>query len=189
VVLSYGSCKTPSQSKQVVYKPGLPKPTLTVRGPNLWYFICSIEHAKVYRWYYNGNLVAENSKNLFFAGTRLGEYYVEVNDGGECFVPSDKVVIPIVPIGIDNIYAGDRVYIYPNPTSGNIRITCTDKYTGKITVRIYNIDGSVVKELEIQKDHADLSEELDLAGFEAGLYILELLTDRYPRRSPFIIMK
>jgi hypothetical protein len=39
------------------------------------------------------------------------------------------------------------------------------------------------------KDREALLEELDLAGFESGLYVLELLTDQYTVRNTFIILK
>jgi PKD repeat protein len=84
VDVSVGSCKTTSRSKQIVYKPGLPKPKLLTFGPAFWYFVCDIEDAGTYRWYYNGSVVKETTSNTYWAGNILGEYHVEVNDGGEC---------------------------------------------------------------------------------------------------------
>jgi PKD repeat protein len=187
VDVSNGGCNTLSYPKQVVYKSGLPKPTLTARGPNVWYFICSIEHAKLYRWYYNGNLVAENDKNLFYAGTNLGEYYVVVNDGGECYVPSDKVVIPVVYTGAEQTEAESDFYLYPNPTNGNIRIFYSGPFMGQMVIRIYNTAGEVATEKKICKDREYFSEEMELSGFVSGVYIMELYSDQIIIRTRVLV--
>jgi uncharacterized protein (TIGR02145 family) len=188
VDLSIGSCETTSQSKQVVFKPGLPKPILYAFGPNAWYFVCSIDYARVYQWYYNETLVAENDKNMYYAGTNLGEYYVRVNDTGDCYVPSDKVVIPIVTTGINQTESENEFYVYPNPTGGNIRIFYSGTWTGKTRIRIYDAEGRIVKEQEINKEAIYFSEEVELSGYTPGIYIIELHTDQVIKKVRFQIM-
>jgi len=189
VDVSFGTCKTTSQSKQIVYKPGLPQPKLLAFGSTVWYFVCDIEDAETYRWYYNGNLLCANDKNTYFAGTQLGEYYVEVNDGGECFVPSEKVTIPVISTNVSHYKAEHRLYLYPNPASGKIRILYFDQYNGEIIIRVRNTAGKILKELELYKNHVDFSEEINLSGLKAGLYILEFHTNQYTLKERFVIMK
>jgi hypothetical protein len=189
VEVSHGSCATASQSRQVAYKSLLPKPRLYAYGPDYWFFVCDIRHAETYRWFYNGNLVAENGYNQYYAGTDYGEYYVEVYDGGVCYIPSDKVMIPLAQTGIVELYSENRLYLYPNPAQGSIRIFCSDSYQGKVRIRIISAGGSIAKESESVKNNEDFSEELNLAGLEPGLYAMELLTDQYTLRSTFIIIK
>jgi uncharacterized protein (TIGR02145 family) len=189
VDVSYGTCKTTSHSKQIVFKPGLPQPRLLTFGSALWYFVCDIENAKTYRWYYNGIMVASNDRNVYFAGTQLGEYYVEVNDGGECFVPSEKITIPLISTNLTHFKEEHQLYLYPNPASENIRILYSDQYTGKIVVRISNMEGKILNELELYKKNINFSEEINLSGLKAGLYFLEFHTNQYRLKEKLIIMK
>ena len=119
----------------------------------------------------------------------MGEYYVEVNDGGECFVPSEKVTIPAISTNISHFKGEYKLYLYPNPTSGTIRILYTDQYTGKVMVRINNIEGRVLSKQELYKNHVDFSEEIDLSGLKSGLYFLEFHTNQYTLKERFVIIK
>ncbi|MBN2214163.1 MAG: VCBS repeat-containing protein [Bacteroidales bacterium] len=183
------NCGVTTNTKEIIFKAGLPKPSIQAYGPNAWYFVCNIDNALVYRWYYNDNLVEENDKSIYFAGTQTGEYYVEVNDGGECFVPSEKITIPVVTTGIGHLQAEHKLYLYPNPSPGSIRILYSDHYTGEIMIRISNIEGRVLDNIELYKDHADFSEEINLTGLSAGLYILEFHTNQYTLKERLLIMK
>jgi len=182
------NCGVTTNTKEVRYKTGLPKPSLQAYGPNVWYFICDIEKAHQYRWYYNESLVESNDRNIYFAGTQMGEYHVEVNDGGECFVPSDKVVIPVISTGIDNVSSGNQMYIYPNPANGSIRILYSGIYQGRVRIKIISVSGGIAKEFTMYKDHVGFSEEIDLTGFKDGLYIVELIKSQYAVRSSFLII-
>ena len=140
-------------------------------------------------WYYNGNLIESNDKNIYFAGTQMGEYYVEVNDGGECFVPSEKVIIPALTTNVSHNDKAQKLYLYPNPTSGTIQLIYSDQYFGKILIRISNMAGGVMDEIELYKSHNDFSEELNLQGLKAGLYILEFCTNQHTLKERFVILK
>jgi uncharacterized protein (TIGR02145 family) len=189
VDVSFGTCKTTSQPKQIVYKPGLSKPKLLTFGSTGWYFVCDIENALTYRWYYNSNLVAETGNNTYWAGDRMGEYYVEVNDGGECFVPSERVSIPVITTNISETGNAQSLSLLANPASGIIRILYADQYFGKILIRINNMAGQILHEIELYKSHIDFSEEISLNGLKAGLYILEFKTEQYTLKERFVILR
>jgi hypothetical protein len=187
VNVAHNNCPVTTLPKEVIFKPGLPKPTLYAYGPDYWFFVCDNRHAKIYRWYCNGSLVAENDKSQFYAGINLGEYYVEVNDGRECFVPSDKVVIPLDQTGMVQTEAEHDFYLYPNPTNGNIQIFYSSPFSGRIVIRIYNVEGEVAKELEIHKEQYYYTEQMELSGFRPGMYIMELYSDQVIRRTRFLV--
>jgi hypothetical protein len=188
VAVALENCNVKSNTIEITYKPGLPKPTLYAYGPNAWYFVCSIDYAQKYKWYYNGNWVAENDQYVYYAGADLGEYYVEVKDTGDCYVPSDKVVIPLVPTEVDKTTCGNELFVFPNPTSGNIRIFYSDIYTGKILIRIYNMEGVVSMEQEFFKNQIYFSEEIELSDFKPGIYILELNSDHIIMKTRFLVL-
>jgi hypothetical protein len=104
-------------------------------------------------------------------------------------VPSDTVVIPLVPTGIGELSSENKIFLYPNPAQNSIRILFSDPYQGAVMLKILSAGGTVVKQMKTIKDREALLEELDLAGFESGLYVLELLTDQYTVRNTFIILK
>ena len=189
VIVRNNNCSDTTQPLKISYKPGLPKPALEAYGPNAWYFICSIDYARAYRWYYNGTQVAENDKYVYYAGNNLGEYYVAVNDTGECYVPSETMVIPLNATGTDNLYSGNQVCIYPNPTNGTIRIFYSDAYLGKITARICNIEGVTIKLLELYKNNVVLNEEMDLSDLKTGLYIFEIYTEQVSLKTSVVIFE
>jgi hypothetical protein len=67
--------------------------------------------------------------------------------------------------GFDNI-----VNIYPNPTDGMVNVEITD-LSGKIKVNIYNIQGSLVRQLETE----EIRFVIELSDCPPGLYLVEVL--------------
>lgn len=187
VVVGHNRCYDTTQAKEVTYKPGLPKPMLHAYGPNAWYLICSIENVK-YKWYYNETLVTENDKSIFYAGSNMGEYYVEVNKGYDCWVPSDKVVIPLVPTGINLADSKNEFYVYPNPADDHIRIFCSGPFIGRTLIRIYDAEGRIVMEQEVNKDQFYFSMDMKLSGLTSGIYMIELYSDEVILKTRFMIM-
>ncbi len=62
--------------------------------------------------------------------------------------------------------------IYPNPTSGKIKINTTFLSTGNIC-KVYNVKGELVFS---QKLNSKMENEIDLTMFGKGTYILEIIT-------------
>jgi hypothetical protein len=164
----------------------LKKPELYAFGPNLWYLVCSNDTANFYRWYYNGIYVNNESTYIYVANQNLGEYRVDISNDDECYISSDMVSIP--PTGEWTTENKDKITIYPNPAQGRIRILYSSSYRGKILIKIVSAGGAVAKELKMVKNRAEFSEELDLAGFESGLYLLELVTDHNTFRNSLVII-
>jgi hypothetical protein len=63
------------------------------------------------------------------------------------------------------------VSIYPNPTSGAIEIELSDIQFQRFS--IIDLDGKVI----FQKSPVDQKENVDLSGFDDGLYIIILETN------------
>ncbi len=67
---------------------------------------------------------------------------------------------------------GQKIKIYPNPTSGMIHIS-TDKFTNQpITIEIRNPEGRIILSKSFEKETS-----IDLTGKPGGLYILKLQHD------------
>ncbi|MBO4645276.1 MAG: C10 family peptidase [Bacteroidales bacterium] len=67
-------------------------------------------------------------------------------------------------------HAGDRVSIYPNPTSDIVEIQCIERMDNVI---LYDQNGRVVMEKLVN----DTCERLDLSRLPAGIYYLNIMSD------------
>lgn len=64
--------------------------------------------------------------------------------------------------------------IYPNPNNGifNVMISGTN---AALDVRVYNVLGEKVYELEILGDHGA---KIDLSGLQKGLYVVQIINEK-----------
>jgi hypothetical protein len=111
-----------------------------------------------------------------------------VNDGGDCWVPSDKVIIPLVPTEIDQTDSKNEFYVYPNPSTGNIKIFYYGPSIGKTIIRICNPEGQIIRELEIINNDFYLSEGMELSGFSPGMYIIELFNNQIIMKTRLMVL-
>jgi len=161
----------------------LKEPELYVRGPNIWYFACSNDSADTYRWYRNGELIPDANDYIYVANKQLGSYYVEINNGGVCWVPSETITIP------DDFYSGtakkleqiitdmpeeSAILSYPNPNNGNFTLLFKSDYQGKIYIRIKNLSGQTLRQYYADKNTEIYSEDLDLKDLGKGVYFVEI---------------
>ena len=98
------------------------------------------------------------------AGTDIGfEYIGDAPDMG-CF--------EFDPYLITNDYQTNDFTIFPNPTSGKIMLDFTDNNIKQIW--IYDLTGKTL----VEKSDIQQNEIIDLSGFESGVYIINIKTDK-----------
>jgi len=158
-------------------------PGLYVRGPNVWYLACSNDSVSNYRWYRNGELIPEANDYIYVANQNLGTYYVEINNGGECWVPSKTITIPDdfnngTVKKMEQIIADmpdkTSVLSYPNPNTGTFTLLFKSNYQGKIYIRIKNLNGQTLRQYYTDKNTEIYSEDLDFKAFGKGVYFIEI---------------
>ncbi|MFC2138267.1 PKD domain-containing protein [Bacteroidota bacterium] len=174
-VIAYTSeeCESESQAITINHKDALPVPELAAFGPVWWYLACGNDTAENYRWYYNGDLINGAIERDYVAGQNLGEYYVEVNDGGECYVPSEVITIPLGSnTGIEKESVFGTIKIYPNPTPGLFTIEIENNLFGELMIDINNEAGVRILMMEILKNHRHFKTNVDLSGQGKGLYFI-----------------
>jgi len=66
------------------------------------------------------------------------------------------------------------VFAYPNPSFDVVRFQMSDLRYGKYKIRIFNILGVPVRELEIDVDHPRKTVSMDLGDLERGTYLYRL---------------
>jgi len=167
-----GNCAIESDIITLITKPAPPKPNIYAWGPNVWIVICDNTSASDYRWYYNDQLLVGAKTNQYVAKQNLGNYYVEVNDGGECYTMSDIINIPTGNIvnGIDELI-GDAVEVFPNPSEGLFNVTLGSTLPGELTVQIIDAFGRVAMQYQFLNSVAF---SVDLSGLANGIYYCKM---------------
>jgi len=178
-----GNCTAESEVLTLTTKPTPAKPNIYARGPNVWVLACDNTIAKDYRWYFNDQLISGAKTNQYIASQKLGNYRVEINDGGECYATSDIINIPTGNIvnGLNDL-TSESVSIFPNPTpNGVFTVSLGKLLPGELTVAIADALGS---EISIQKLHDSSGFPIDLSSEPDGIYFCKIFYKNY-----FIVIK
>jgi hypothetical protein len=64
--------------------------------------------------------------------------------------------------------------VYPNPSNGNFNVTFEVVNTEKVNIKLFDIQGRLVEERDYKNIPTVFSEELNLNGVNAGLYLLQV---------------
>ena len=117
------------------------------------------------------------------SGLRLGAYVVTVTDaGGTCFAwgyfPANGIT------GVEHIESsGSSADVYPNPSNGLFKVDF--KAAEKTVIQVYNVIGVLV----YSKETADVSNSIDLSGFEQGIYSLRTVSKNNTSVKQIVITK
>jgi len=138
----------------------LPSPTITETGN-----VLNTQTYTSYQWFFNGtSIVGANSQSYTY--TTTGSYFVYVTDSNGCSAASDS--ISVVATGIEKTER-TGMYLFPNPTSGQVYIK--DELNKNILVTVYNNLGEIIIQEQGYVKHLDLSEK------KAGVYVILLRTE------------
>jgi len=177
------ACNMVSPTYNLNYTDGPAVPEMYLRGPVVWYIACSNTTATTYKWYKNGTEIPNSNKQIIVPNPSDGSYYVELNDGGECWTKSETVVIP------DDFYSGkfksleelsglhdqkSATTIYPNPNKGKFTLLFKDEYKGKIYLSVKNLNGKTIRQYYSDKKETLYFEEIDLTKYGTGVYFIEI---------------
>ncbi|RLD84110.1 MAG: hypothetical protein DRJ10_02080 [Bacteroidetes bacterium] len=177
------ACPQISASYVLNYTSGPAKPEMYLRGPVVWYIACSDTTATTYKWYKNGTEIPNSNKQIIVPNPANGSYYVELNDGGECWTKSETVVIPddfnsgkfksFEEFGdLQDVETG--MALFPNPNNGRFTFLFKNDFTGKIYLKIKDINGKTIRQYYADKALPVYFEEMDLNKDGSGIYFIEI---------------
>jgi VCBS repeat protein/type IX secretion system substrate protein/PKD domain-containing protein len=167
------NCAITTPTKEIIIKPALQKPDLFAQGPDMWILACSNDSAQNYRWYYNGENITDANDFIYMANQQLGEYFVSINDGGECYVPSDIITIPLSATDMKALDIFGHIKIYPNPTPGTFTIEMDNEIIGTLYIRINNANARELFNIKHNKTTRHFQTQMDLSGQGKGMYFIE----------------
>lgn len=176
VKLTSGTCIALSDVLTLIEKQAPDKPDIYAMGPNIWKVACNVTDATGYQWYYDDELIPNANEYSYIAYQDLGDYYVEINDGGECWTKSDIINLPTGDItsGILGVDVND-VTIFPNPSKGIFSMHQNTQIIGTSFVTITSIMGTPIAKYEYS-----ITEKItfDLSNIPAGTYFCKYENNR-----------
>jgi len=172
-------CSDTARAEIYICNEALDKPEIISQGPSVWYLLCSINNAKLYRWYWNNKLISDANSSFYLANQKTGTYRVEISNNGNCYIPSDDIEIPKGITGIEDTDPFENVKIYPNPTTGMFTIEMNNNIFGELAIDIFTQNGSKALNIKFEKTTAHFSSQIDLNGQGKGMYLLNLSLDKY----------
>lgn len=165
-------CSSESDMLTLTTKQAPTKPNIFAKGSNVWILACDNKSATDYKWYYNDQLVVGAKSYQYIANQNLGNYYVEVNEGGECYSMSDIINIPSGNITNDiDILTSDAVVLFPNPTYGKVNIALGLTIPGETEMQIIDALGNTITSNKYQNSSGF---SIDLTGFAKGIYLCKI---------------
>jgi hypothetical protein len=155
-------------------KPAPDKPAIYSNGPDphVWILACGNRTAKDYRWHYKDSLIEGANTYRYVANQNLGDYYVKINEGGECWTKSYIINIPSGDFvsGVSELFS-DEVVVYPNPSDGVFQVLLGGLLTGKTTVTVTDGVGKTVA----KEEYLDATGfTLELESLKQGVYLCQI---------------
>jgi len=92
-----------------------------------------------------------------------------------------------IKTGISDVRKSNSILIYPNPNHGQFAIDFDNHYNGELNIKIYSVNGSLIKVLKANKSINTFSYNIDLGNFAIGTYYIDILTTKEKISSIIII--
>ncbi|NOQ26233.1 MAG: T9SS type A sorting domain-containing protein [Bacteroidales bacterium] len=85
----------------------------------------------------------------------------------------DMVVVADITSGIENLPTDNEILVYPNPTTGNMKIDLINYELDVKSIVITDLSGRLIHNQNVKRELVDL----DLSSYKKGMYILIMQTD------------
>jgi PKD repeat protein len=178
VVSSQMGCEDDTVVQVTVFdKP--PKPVIQQSGDTLFTTISG-----VYQWFLDGNLIA-GATDSFHVATQQGAYTVQVG-----YIECSNMSDPFVVTGMGPADGWPvKVQVYPNPTTGTVKITLAASRYISASLELWSMEGRKIAVLRELKNVKDWRGEFSLEDQAAGTYFLLLKSASNGKTSVWAIQK
>ena len=120
-----------------------------------------------YQWLLNG-LPVNGANVSTLKITAAGSYTVAFTNDAGCTTISD----PVSVTGDEDDWLAEITTVFPNPTSGKVRLEFTESLREDFTVRVFDASGRMVSAKDYLVGQAVM---LDLSQQATGLYYIEII--------------
>jgi len=140
-------------------------PTITKNGN-----VLTSSEAYSYQWYLDNEPI-DGATEQSYTYTQNGTYYVEIINEYSCSSYSEE--IPITDVSITHYELPNTNYvIFPNPTTGKLRITNYDNSITNYELRITDIVGQVVLTSSVSTSSPETT--IDISNLANGVYFMKI---------------
>jgi hypothetical protein len=80
-----------------------------------------------------------------------------------------------------------NLQVYPNPSRGIFNLSMDADAVTDLELKVFNLSGALIYTEKISNLRGKLRQEVDLSDFGAGLYQLQLKTNRRIYNRPIVI--
>ena len=179
MVSNSSGCKALSDTVNVTWHPLPTKPVITVVGNDTLIYSTNLN----LQWYYNGSGIGGANDTIYVAQNN-GNYFVQVVDTFGCVNNSDTVAV--ILLGIENS-GENKVFIYPNPTTGKITVNLNmEDHTIK-SVSVINLLGEVLMSKQLVGKETRV--EFDLVHFAEGVYYIRMDADTETYLQKLVLLR
>jgi PKD repeat protein len=192
VAADLNGCTVKSDKFSIAFQGAPEKPLIYAQGPAKWYLACNNIKAGKYIWYFNDKPIDGALKYYYIADQKLGVYRVSVGDDKGCYTRSDSIRIPtdkfaVLPGAKSATDPFNGLKVYPNPSSGRIKIEMDNEVYGEIFVNVINQGGREIARTKFIKATNWFSDQVDLTGQPRGSYLLQIKLNNYMTTNQIIL--
>lgn len=159
-------CTGTSEAVTIGTYPTPAKPTITREGDNL-----VADGGVSFSWLDAGDNVVSSSKT--FTPSASGAYRVQSVDANGCKATSDPYEYSTT--GVPTDLESEGIAVYPQPTTGVIRVEMGAVRSGAVRLTLTNTIGETVLVRNDRTDGGEYRTTLDVAKIPAGVYNLEVV--------------
>ena len=121
--------------------------------------------------YFNNNIF-QDATNAALTPLQTGNYYVIVTLNDCSSQPSN--IISYNHTGIEETTNSNRIELYPNPTTGIIRVSLNIQFESDYFVEVYNNLGTLIQTIEKEKSETKFN--INLSIYPSGFYLLRFFS-------------
>lgn len=143
----------------------LPQPTVVIDG----LLLSTLESYASYQWYFEGSPI-DGATNVSYEAQENGDYTVEVINENGCVGMSN--IYTVITVGVTELNAFE-VRVFPNPTSGQVRIEFSHVGDSYRELVVFDMAGKVVFEKTLPRDQSAV---IDLSSLARGTYTMRVAT-------------
>jgi alpha-acetolactate decarboxylase len=120
-----------------------------------------------YQWFTGTTPISGATKQYYVTSKIQGIYSVEVVDKNNCKTMSDEISM-----------GGTKSFqVYPNPVRNSFKIVMCDIPVGKIRIKINDIAGTEVMNLDTEKSDFEYLKEISTSNLENGIYFVQIIVN------------
>jgi PKD repeat protein len=125
-------------------------------------------NASTYFWDFGNSVTSTSAAPAPVNYTANGQYTITLIASNECFSDTISTIINILDVGLKENTFDNSVLVWPNPSTGKIKI---DNTTNELMeINIYNLEGRLV----YSKNNVSKNEELNIVRLHKGLYEIKI---------------